>query len=158
MVRRRYVRAACLAGCVILVAGLAAGVWQAFGRPHPPEPPTPAPPPQRTTAELLVGTWRWVRLSDLVGPPSFSEMTFEYTRDGRVIIRIWYHAAGESEPQTGTYRLDGDVLHMDITHPPKKVRSSSTRIVKLDDKVFVNTDADTTGRFIAEYERVVESP
>ena len=154
MVRRRSVRVAGLAGCVLLAAGLAAGVWQAFGRGRTPEPPAPAPPPPpRTTAELLVGTWRWVKLSDLVGPPPWTEKTFEYTGDGRVIIRYWFDV-GPAEPQIGTYRLDGDILHLHITHQPDKVRRQSTRIVKLDDKVFVNTDADTTGRFIAEYERV----
>ena len=154
MVRRRRIVMVCLVACAVLVAGLAAGVWQTFGRPQPPEPSPPTPPPQRTTAELLVGTWRFVKVSDAVGPRSYSEATFEYTRDGRVVIRLWYHTIGPAEPQTGTYRLDGDVLHVDIAHPPDKVPSQSPRIIKLDDKVFVNTDADTTGRFIAEYERV----
>ena len=152
--RRRFVFAACLAGSALLATGLAAGLWQTFGRGRTPEPPAPTPAPPRTTAELLVGTWRWVRLSDLAEPPPWSEKTFEYTRDGRVIMRYWFHAAGEAEPQTGTYRLDGDVLHLDITSPPDKVRKQSTRILKVDDRVLVDTDADTTGRFIAEYERV----
>ena len=157
MVRCRSVRVACLAGCVVLVAGLAAGVWQTFGRPQPPEPSPPTPPPQRTTAELLVGTWRYVKsMTDERELPTFLESLAEYTADGRFFTRVktptglvW---------QDGAYRLDGDVIRVEVTAPADLRRSFDLRVLDISEARLVYAEVGFEDKEVTERERVPDDP
>src|SRR5262245_23147359 len=82
-----------------------------------------APPPRmkKTTAELLVGTWKRVAQQNLPALPPDWDLTIEYTKDGRVVMMAKV-PMGEVPPlQTGTFRLDGKTLERAMD-PPSEPR------------------------------------
>lgn len=106
--RERSLWLGSLLGVVVALAGGAA-VWFALTRQRPqppPEPPTPAGP--KTTAELLVGTWKQIRHNH-PGLPVTYTTTIEYTRSNR--FRVWtYNPPAKPLVTGGTYRVEGDTI------------------------------------------------
>lgn len=76
-------------------------------------PVAPAPRAKKTTAELLVGTWRVVELNGRKVPKGWV-YRFTFERDGRL------HTFAEDEPgrprsRSGTYSIEGTKLRFQIT-------------------------------------------
>jgi uncharacterized protein (TIGR03066 family) len=93
---------------LITCGGLFALSWFLFVHKPAPEQPDEPPPKEKTTAELLVGTWELVRVdSEIVSPQS--TIVAKFSRDGR----FTFQATGEGvphQPRTGTYELDGHTI------------------------------------------------
>ena len=69
------------------------------------------PPSPKTTAELLVGKWKWLR--DEPGTPEGFEAYLEFTADGKVTMTMTTpteRRIPQPEVQNGTYHLEGRTL------------------------------------------------
>jgi hypothetical protein len=99
-----------IAGSALAVLVGVAVLWFAVIREKPKSPvEQPAEQPQ-TLAGPLIGKWKLVRHKSRL--PASIQATTEYTKDGRVIM--WSQNPLENMPQvqTGTYRLDGNILRI----------------------------------------------
>ena len=70
-------------------------------------PEAPAPRAKKTTAELLVGTWKQVSRNGKPLPETY-EPTIELTKDGKVTFRVLKSDRPIPPARVGEYRLEGN--------------------------------------------------
>jgi hypothetical protein len=135
-------RPARLAAGLLLAAGVAAAA-------DPPPKDQPPPAPQKTTAELLVGTWQLLKSGDETFDPKGYHLRFEFTAKGELTIRRHNSPRPKPRVDRGAYvvigktikitlptqgpedqervwvidRLDGDTLHVTATAVSKGTSS-----------------------------------
>jgi hypothetical protein len=69
------------------------------------------PPPKKTKAELLVGTWKLtVSDNEILGPST--NITSEFTKSGKFIFKGSDLRRAEVDESTGSYELVGDTLRL----------------------------------------------
>ena len=68
-------------------------------------PVAPVPKPKKTSAELLVGTWKLIKVDDKLEP---AHVFAEFKKDGQFTFR----ATDPPQTRTGTYQLTGNTLHL----------------------------------------------
>jgi len=73
------------------------------------EQPVVDQPPPKTTAELLVGSWKKVRPGEHPAEPALYEIIRRFKDDGKYELDIW-NAIDGPRLISGTYRLDGNTL------------------------------------------------
>jgi uncharacterized protein (TIGR03066 family) len=78
-------------------------------------PQAPAPRPKadgklKPWSELLVGTWKMVKMDGRQVPAQW-DITEEFTSDGKYILRISIPKR-PPETETGTYKLSGDTIRL----------------------------------------------
>lgn len=106
MCRRTFLFRIGVVVSLVLIVGLAGGLWGRFGR------PPVAVPPEPTVEELLVGRWWYVeRFADLP-----AEGEFNYRADGTVRIEVWFNGEGPM-PQEGIYRIEGNRIYHKVHNP-----------------------------------------
>jgi hypothetical protein len=119
-----------------------------------PQAPEPRLKGEKSKAELLIGTWKFVKQTPPIRP--FHPVTYEYTKDGKVTL--WKHPSGhfpwaeeekEVQVRTGTYRVDGDMLIRSIHESPVTIVSIT------EDKLVTSISlSDDPAPITGEYERV----
>ena len=101
----------------------------------------------KTTAERLVGAWRLVTV-DGVKMPEHSDLTVEFTEDGRLFIRI-DSVVRRSYATSGTYRLTGATIW--LTSPveeegnPVQTRDVTIKAVTRDNLITAVPTAGSEG-------------
>jgi uncharacterized protein (TIGR03066 family) len=73
-------------------------------------PQAPLPRVKKTTAELLIGTWKQVSSNSGQPLPKTYETTLEMTKDGKVCFRVVKSDRPIPPPRVGEYRLDGNII------------------------------------------------
>lgn len=68
-------------------------------------------------AEKIVGTWRLVKAGTEEVPKGADEITFEFTKDGKMKIK-------GPEKDEGTYKIEGDKLFLTMTSNGKTYKNS----------------------------------
>lgn len=91
----------------VVFAGLVA-TWACVA----PEEPPRAEEKAKTTAELLVGTWKLYSLNGVVAPSSESTL-IEYKSDGSYTITS--DTPKNRGTKNGTYMIEGDILYLHST-------------------------------------------
>ena len=83
-----------------------------FGSPsHADVPQAPAPRPKiKTHAELLVGTWKMVKLQEKELRPGV-RVLIEFTQDGKFSIRSRQSKRG-LEKKTGSYMINSNIIRL----------------------------------------------
>jgi len=119
-----------------------------FTRPAPgaDDAPKKEQPAKKTTAELLIGTWR-LEEKFLDGrvmekyPTKSLNHTLEFAADGKLTDRE-YTRVGTTSLRTGKYRLDGQVVHLVLeAMADKKAREWSMTIGSItDDRMTTESD------------------
>ena len=75
------------------------------------KPQAPPPHEKKTTAEVLVGSWKVVSTGGSKVSDDYMAVT-EYSRDGTMVRRVEKSRNGViPPPRKGTYRLEGKTLH-----------------------------------------------
>lgn len=96
------------------------------------------PKEEKSNAEKLVGKWKLTN-TDAKVPDGFAA-TVEYTKDGKMIIRI---EVGDNKVEMkGTYKLDKDKIDYKVTLPNGDDKTEILTIKKLTDDELVTTDPD----------------
>ncbi|MBX9584254.1 MAG: hypothetical protein K2X87_28475 [Gemmataceae bacterium] len=138
MVRRSLVLRAGPAAGLLLLAALAVVAVMSDRR----TPPRRIDPKPRTTAELLVGTWRQVEQDQIKFPadgPGAAFVTF--AADGRVTA--WAVDEWDRPRVPGTYRLDGNKLNMSLeATADQEATGVSWVILKVNDRELVGDRVD----------------
>jgi len=73
-------------------------------------PQAPAPRVKRTTQELLVGTWKMVKSSQMKVGPSI-DRRIEFTADGKFFLR-WHDPGLEFQKKDASYQVTGQVIRL----------------------------------------------
>jgi len=110
---------------------------------------------KKTTAELLIGTWKRVAQQNLPQISPEWDITVEYAVDGKVFIRAKDPDSGLPPLQTGTYRLEGNVIKK-IMDPPAKPRDRVVTIESVSEDKLIELGPDKPLRARMEYQRVRE--
>lgn len=84
--------------------------------------------------KLLLGKWEPVKLPDGV-----DKLVVEYTKDGKVSVEL--EAQGNKQKFEGTYKLEGDKLHIKIDFNGNE-QDQKRKVTKLTDTEMVTTDED----------------
>ncbi|MBX9625779.1 MAG: hypothetical protein K2X82_18410, partial [Gemmataceae bacterium] len=74
-------------------------------------------PPKKTTAELLVGTWRMEREGDTKYAQNGPHPIMEFTKDGKFITHV-ANSRRPRKPREGKYKLEGGNLHLAMPAAP----------------------------------------
>lgn len=107
-------------------------------------------PVEKTTTELLVGTWKLVKSNS--GLPLGLDATIEYGKDGA--ITMWVNSPLEPpEVQTGTYQVVGDTMQM-IMRSRAGPRDRSVTIDSVTVNKLVTSGKVGSENQIHEFERV----
>lgn len=114
-----------------------------------PQAPEPRPKGEKTKAELLIGTWKLV--SRTPPPNPFVPMTFEYTKDGKVTLLKNNPLEKGTEIQTGTYRVEGDILFRTMDTEPS---DRNVTIESITENKLTTSGLSGSTRMVHEYERV----
>jgi uncharacterized protein (TIGR03066 family) len=77
-------------------------------KPNADLPQAPEPRAKKTTAELLVGTWKMIKLQDVDVNPQL-DIQIEFNRDGKFIVQIIEPKNG-IQMSKGSYTLKGKTL------------------------------------------------
>ena len=130
---------------------VASGCFAPGDGPKPDELPQ-APPPRekKTTAELLVGTWKFVKQTPNHTVPGW-QATFEFKPDGTVTLWKDCPVDGDSL-ERGTYRVVDDSLRMAMDTDPHDRKVTIRSIT--DDTLLVASDIGAREPQIDEYRRV----
>jgi hypothetical protein len=114
----------------------AGAVWFSFFRNKPqPAVVQPEPPPPKTTAELLLGSWKEVYPEQAVRP----ELLYHFTKDGRHEIRVWDFIHGPAV-SVGTYKLEGNTIRFEPQYQDnyrEEILDRVTLIEKLTDEELI---------------------
>lgn len=122
----------------------------------PPTAPLPRPAGEKaagkTTAELLVGTWKRVKQQDNPLPPDW-DITIEFTAGGKVIMRAKGPFTDPPPLLTGTYKLEGNTIRVTMDMDPLPNPPSRTPIIKFisEEKLMI---AGPKGTPRSEYRRL----
>jgi hypothetical protein len=110
---------------LVTCAALFAGTWYFFGRERRQHAEAPPEPKQKTTQELLVGTWKMVEQD----PPASSEYTYtiEFSPNGKVSLQESHINLGVVITTTGPYVLKGDVLELELRALKRQLQIESLR-------------------------------
>ena len=108
---------------------------------------------KKTSAELLVGTWKKISMDGKPLPKSY-ETTLEFTKDGKVTIRVEKSRNDVlPPPRPGKYRLEGNTIWLDTEATTESLAQSWSVTIKsvTDDKLLLTASEDRHG---TEYVRV----
>jgi len=135
-----------------VVGGLAGtgGAWFVL-RPKDNKPPPVEVP--KTTAELLVGKWKFVKSN--TNQPAELRAPIEFTRNGAVLVGIENVAKGTSETR-GRYRLVGNTLWIFLEPPAEQGLGGLPVTIEsvTEDRLVAIAWAGEHERHSYEYERV----
>jgi uncharacterized protein (TIGR03066 family) len=99
----------------------------------------PVPPPVKTAAEKLVGTWRLVKSSN---PPAGKvDLTVEFAGDGTMTIRQ-KNGDAEADVYAGKFKVDGDKITYTVKVPGGGEKTEPLTIKTLSDDELVVVDPD----------------
>jgi hypothetical protein len=127
------------AGVSVLILVTVAVAWFTFFRDKQQpvvEQPQQAQP--KTTAELLVGSWKEIYPERAIQPNLF-EVVHHFAQDGKYEIHVWDSARG-NKVIASRYRLEGNIIRFDpleIDTPGEEILERVTKIEKLTNEQLV---------------------
>lgn len=134
----------------VLLAGLLAGSYAVA--PVPKEKNKP-----KTTAEKMIGNWKLIRLPSGNPPARGVEVTSEYKKDGKVIMRQ-VNRKGVLEVEEATYKVVGEIVYFtsDKRARPER-RQWSVTVKEITDKKLVTLGPDSPPSEVEESVRIEPS-
>lgn len=90
-------------------------------------PQAPAPRAKKSQAELLIGTWRLVKLGK---QPPFENVVYEFTKGGKYAARV-IDPTGPPQRSTGTYEWQGNAIRLHAVATAEEPAESTDMVIEL---------------------------
>jgi uncharacterized protein (TIGR03066 family) len=103
-------------------------------------------PAAASNAELIVGVWEFVTASDEGEAAKMKGMTAEFTKDGKLKMKIKTPDGKEIEAPEATYSIEGDTMTQTMKMGDKETKDKM-KIVSLD-KTTLKTEEEKEGKKI----------